>query len=214
MIEVMNISNKKILKDSLARDLISKGEEDFPGEQNIAYNIFHADSEDTIVISVNLYAIAVKKFLEKGKLKQALDWLDYVLFFREDYYQVYFRKAEIYRLRNTHKEAVQYCTDGIDIYNKNKDSTKDIYALAWGYLERAINYIKLAEYKKAYKDLLIVKGEMIETKSAYSVGLSCAEVYRLVSLSFLAQSDKKAAEKLHKMIARWEKNEKRGQENF
>ena len=194
------MNSKEALKNRIAMELISDGKEDFLGEQDIASTLLNEDSKNIFYISIDIYTIAVKKFLEKRKFKQALKWLDYALAFRKDYYQAYFRKGEAFGFLNEYKKAVEYYTKGISLYNKNKDPNKSIYDLAWGYIGRAICYIKLKDYKMANKDMLFAKSEMFDSESSFSAGFDHTEVDRLARLSLLAQSDDKFAEKLQEMI--------------
>ena len=201
------MNNKEYLKNKIATELISAGKEDFPGEQNIAHNLLNNNSEDIISTPVEIYAIAVKKFLEKRKFEQALEWLEYALVFRKDYYQVYFRKGEVFRLLGEYKKAVKHYTIGINLYNKNKDPNKSVYDLAWGYIERAICYIRLNEYQKANKDLIVAKNKMVATnsKNDLSAGFAYDEISKLAHLSLLSQSNKKIAEELQEIINEKEK---------
>lgn len=199
-----DLNNKEILKNKLARKIISCGEEDFDGEQDIARSLLDdlIESDGSYILApVQIYAIAVKKYLEKGCYEQALKWLDYALIFKNEFYQVYYRKGEIFRLKYEYDTAIKYYTDGINEYRKNKDPQKDIYGLAWGYIERALCYIKLKKYDEAHKDLIYGKNEMKKTESPYSAGFSNVEVDKLVELSLLAQYNNDAADKLLKMIS-------------
>ena len=196
------MNNKETLKNKLAKELIFGGKEDFPGEQDIAINILNSKLDD---VKVWIYSIAVKKFLEKRKFKQALKWLDYALVFGEDYYQAYFRKGEVFKFLNNYKKAVKYYTKGINIYNKDQTKNKSEYDLAWGCIERAICHIRLNEYREANRDLTVGKSEMKATNTDSSARFTCNEISSLVTLSFLAQADKIIAEKLQEIINKKER---------
>ncbi|MDD2325325.1 MAG: hypothetical protein PHW63_04890 [Alphaproteobacteria bacterium] len=199
--------DKKELKNKLAMEIISAGEEVFAGEQTIAHNLLAEDPNDTINIPVFIYAIAVKKFQEKRKFDQALKWLDYALVFREDYYQVYFRKGEIFHSRDLYSESIKCYSKGLELCEKGECSNSD--GLTWGHLERALSYTQTNEYEEACKDLSFVKSNFSadDALDCYvSQYFNCGEILILERLSLLAQKDKKIGEILKNILKEKEKS--------
>lgn len=193
--------DKKELKNKLAMEIISAGEEDFVGEQTIAHNLLAEDPNDTISVPVFIYSIAVKKFQEKRKFDQALKWLDYALVFREDYYQVYFRKGEVFHSRDLYGESIKCYSKGLELCEKGEYSNSD--GLTWGHLERALSYIQASEYEEACKDLSFVKSNFSadDALDCYvSQYFNCGEILILERLSLLTQKDNKVGEILKNIL--------------
>lgn len=193
--------DKKELKNKLAKEIISAGKEDFAGEQSIAHNLLAEDPNDTISVPVYIYSIAVKKFLEKRKFDQALKWLDHALVFREDYYQVFFRKGEVFYLRDLYSESIKCYSKGLELCEKGGDSSSN--GLIWGHLERALSYIQASEYEEACKDISFVKSNFSadDALDCYvSQYFNCGEILILERLSLLAQKDNKVGEILKNIL--------------
>ncbi len=199
------ILNSKELKDELANLVLNDERCDFLGEKDIARDLLHRGTDEDFLTSQDLYILAVKKFLESGKFNEALIWLRNIKYFRESYFQVYFREGDALVHLKRYEDAVVAYSKGIDIPTS---AEKQVDGNTWGLIGRARSYLYLDDFNKALSDFTQVIALMKECKVDYADGYNMEEIEGIPAYLIIADKSGRREEGIKNIILSLEERER------